>query len=113
MSSTFRRIHGWLAQLTGASALVAAAGFHVTIALAGPELATGLLFYGGETEAVPTPLPHPWIAVLPVLVLGGTATIVSWVRKSPPWGWAGLVAAGLAVAQGVLQILALMDAARP
>lgn len=113
MSSTFRRIHGWLAQLTGASALVAAAGFHATIALVGPELATGLLFYAAETDAVPLSLPHPWGSVGMVWVVGCALTALSWLRKSPAWGWLGLAAALICLGQGVAQILALMEAARP
>lgn len=113
MSSTFRRIHGWLAQFTGASALVAAVGFHVTIAWVGPELATGLLFYSAETDAVPVPLPHPWLPAGLVLVGSAAATVASAMTRRPGLGWLGLGLALVGLGQGVAQILALVEAARP
>ncbi len=113
MTSTFRRIHGWLAQLTGASALVAAAGFHLTVSLVGPELATGLLFYAAETEAVPVALPHPWRASGVVWALGVSLTLASWVFRSSRLGWLGLAAGLVCLCQGVNQVLELMEAARP
>jgi hypothetical protein len=113
LTSTFRRVHGWLAQFTGVSAIIAALGFNVTVALFGPELATGLLFYAAETEAVPTPLPHPWGPVGLTLGLGACLTVASWVRRQPLLGWLGFAAGLIGLAQGVAQILALMEAARP
>ncbi len=113
MTSTLRRVHGWVVQLTGASALLAAAGFHATIAWVGPELATGLLFYAAETEAVPTAVPHPWSAVVPVWGLGLVLVGSSIARRSPGLGWLGLAAGLASLGQGVSQILQLMEAARP
>ena len=113
VTSTFRRFHGWVAQLTGASALVAAAGFHVTVSQVGPELATGILFYGGETAAVPVSLPHPWGVSGSVWCLGGLLTLASWLTRSPRLGWLGLVAGLVCLGQGVHQLLELMEASRP
>ncbi len=113
MSFSFTRIHSWLAQITGLSALVAAAGFHLTLAWAGPDLATGLLFYAAETDAVPRPLPYPSHAVGLVLGTGATMLLAGIALRKARFGWLALVLALVALGQGVNHFLNLMEAARP
>lgn len=113
VTTSTTRLHTWLARLTGLSALVAVSGLQGIVAVFGPVLATGLLFYGGQTEAVPAVVPYPWTTAGVVLGVAWVCQVVAWLRSEPAWGWVSLALAGVAAWVAIDQMAALMEAARP